>query len=181
MSATAARCPHCAAMQARSPIRAAPVPRAAAPVEARRPLGEVSPDEVRAILAVASAKDGRLDDAEGDEPTLLEWLFVPHPRSRGAWRVLEWALTALTLPATLIGGLFLPFLWRGMRVARRRAGSAGVGRWLASIGLSLIATVAFTGETSAPWIALFAVPASAVILRELVRLRVRRRASGLDA
>lgn len=173
MSAAAARCPHCGALQSRAPAAAATA------TPARKPLRDVSRDEARALLAVSAAKEGPLTGVASDEQNLLEWIFLPHPRSLGGWRVIEWVLTALTLPATIGGGLLAAFVWRRVQLARSSSGAAGVGRVLAGLGIMLLGALPIGAGGTAWSIAIFAVPGIAVVLRELVRGRVRRKAVDL--
>ena len=128
-----------------------------------------------ALLAVSAAKEGPLTGVASDEQNLLEWIFLPHPRSDGVWRWIEWVLTALTLPATLGGGLLVGFVWRRIQLARSSSGATGVGRVIAGLGIMLLGALPIGVGGTAWSIAIFAVPGIAVVLRELVRGRVRQK------
>jgi len=171
MSAASARCPHCGALQARAPA-------VARTITTNKPLRDVSPEEARALLAVSSARAGDDTPARGDEQNLLEWFFVPHPRSTGVWRTLEWGLTVLTLPATLAGGALAFFMWQRVKNARGIGGAAGAGRALAALGLTLLGTGLGMGSGLSS-VAVVVVPGAAIVARELIRARGARKPTDL--
>jgi hypothetical protein len=119
MSAAAARCPHCGALQARAPASTHAGARERG--GEKKALRDVSADEARAMLAVAAAREGRgVEAAAADQdPSLIAWLLLPHPRSSGGARMAEIVLTVLALPlvAATAFGAFLA--WRTILRARR--------------------------------------------------------------
>ena len=178
MSATAARCPHCGAVQSRVQAVAATKPRdGVAPA-----LKDVSSEEARAILALADVRAG-VSDNHDDEPGLFAALLLPHPRSAGlAWGA-EVALTVIALPLILcsLAGAFLA--WRSLRHADRATERGVIPRLVAtSSGIGLLSSVSLFTEWSgsAVW-SLIAVCCVALLGRAGIRafVRGRRRAPDL--
>ena len=120
MSAVAARCPHCGTVQSRAAavVSAASSRSARAPDAAPPVLKEVSTAEARAILAIAAARDGRIDESD-DEPGLFAALLLPHPRSAGLARGAEIVLTVIAAPLIACSMIGAFFAWRAVRHADR--------------------------------------------------------------
>jgi len=119
MSAVAARCPHCGTVQSRAAAVVSAASRSARPLDATPPvLKEVSTAEARAILAIAAARDGRIDESD-DEPGLFAALLLPHPRSAGLARGAEIVLTVIAAPLIACSMIGAFFAWRAVRHADR--------------------------------------------------------------
>lgn len=179
MSAVAARCPHCAAIQSRAQ---AAVKRPAASVAGARPvLKDVSSEEARALIAIADAKEGRVDDHD-DEPGLFAALLLPHPRSAGpAWGA-EVALTVLALPLIAASMLGAFFAWRTMRHADRAMERGLAPRLFAIVsGAGVLSSVdLFTDEGAHVGAWLIGVGSAALLARAAIRVYVRARRRAPD-
>lgn len=135
MSASAARCPHCGAVQSRASaaVKDVHAGTSRAPGEGARPvLRDVSVEEARALLAVSEVREGRIDDHD-DEPGLFAALLLPHPRSAGlAWGG-EIVLTVLALPLIVASMLGAFFAWRSLRHADRAMERGVIPRMVALV------------------------------------------------
>ena len=132
MSSEAAVCPHCGARSAGAPRQIADV--------------KLSPDEIRALVAVDQASREGVDPPRG----LVQTVLSPHPRTSGGTRTAEIALTIACLPIILCGLLPLAFV---RRVARGRAtevvGEAGAVLTIAVSGGVGLASLLVGGDLSA--------------------------------
>jgi hypothetical protein len=165
MSTAAVICPHCGARQAERD------PRRPDEKDSQRALsGDIATDKARALLAMNAAVDGKREmhsvaDVIAD---------VLRPRTPGAWRLLEVALTVLAVPLLALA-LVAPKLFGARRRPRTVVVSsaqiviavpiAGVLAYAVAIGAGANERIAFTvvGVMMGAWVA-----------RELLRWVTRR-------
>lgn len=182
MAAVAVRCPHCAAMQKRSPT-SAPQPRGREPAReerARPVLKDVTSEEARALLAIADARTPRAPEGE-ESFNILAWMFLPDPRSRGAAQVAELVLTFIALPALLSAFVGAAFAMRAISRARRAGGARAIAGALLGAGfVGLSAIASFAGASYGAIAVICGAPMLALLVREGVRGWVRNRHSVPD-
>lgn len=113
MSSVAAVCPHCGARQPGRGAAVKPRDSSAATTERSKPvLTGLTPDEVKALLAVESVRRG--DGAvEAPPPSgTLSDLLLPRYGTRSGYREVEIALTIAALPLLTAAFAMLPFFRR---------------------------------------------------------------------
>lgn len=179
MSAAAARCPHCAAVQSRAQV-IAPKP-VANPADPKPVLRDVSSEEARALLAISDVRGGFVDDHD-DEPGLFAALLLPHPRSAGPAWAAEVVLTLIALPLIISSMLGAFFAWRSMRTADR-AMERGLAPRLFAIatGTGVLSSVdLFTSADAHVGVWLIGTGWAALLARAGVRSYVRGRKRAPD-
>jgi hypothetical protein len=177
MSASAARCPHCGAVQSRAADvvkKAQPAPAHAAVERSKPALKDVTSEEARALLAISEAREGR-DDDHDDDPGLFAALLLPHPRSAGPAWAAEVVLTVVALPLILASMLGAFFAWRSLRHADRAMERGLLPRLVAiASGVGMMSSLSLVTDLSstALW-SLIGACCAALLGRAGIRMVVR--------
>ncbi|MDQ3034205.1 MAG: hypothetical protein M3Y87_17485 [Myxococcota bacterium] len=174
MSSVSVRCPHCAAFQARSPVKPAAATRSDPPRAMK-----VSSEEARAMLSVSAVRAGDDVEAEADEPGVFAGMVLPHPRSSGGTRVAEIVLTVIAAPLVALSLVALASLYlRVLRFGGLRARPAGFRIFGGIAGAFALGCFLFAADLSTTVVAaVLAIEVAALLARAAVRSVAKRRRS----
>jgi hypothetical protein len=179
MSAAAARCPHCAALQSRGAIASASSSEGATATNPTTPSGPgrlrgISAEEARALIAIDAAARDR---PKGGEPfDILGWMFAPDPMSRGRARLAEMVLTVLALPVFVAGIIGAGLAMVAIARSRARGGDRAISTAVVILGaITLFFAASSTSLGTAGAIAICVGELLVLAAREWIRERSRAR------